>query len=228
MTAYFDEFAKKLNNLRVNAPGDWNGLEKLESRLVRDVSVMAESPGFPPDLREAIHKTILAHAVTCQPLLPDLRTRENPRRYDTDQWVYTELGMLESELHTIFHQLARLEAGFSDSPLQYVNSLAGSGEEYRERLAAAEIADGSKPSPESRYDHRIVDVCEQLHGLIRGTHDDPCADRDGLAAWLAWRLREWREPTSAYDASVRSLARATLAEVRKHAQNESGGGYANV
>jgi len=219
MTTYFDEFASRVAALRQSHPGDWIALQKLEEVIVRDVSVIAESPGFPPDLRDAIHKTIVAHAVTCQPLLPNLRPRENPRADDeTGDAMYREVAQLGWDLHTVFHQLAMMDIGYNDSPLQYVGELAMRGEEYRERLAAAElgVVPVAPTRMEDKYEHGILDVCERVHGQLSGTFEDACtADHVALVAWLDRRVNEgWSEPTTPYEAVVRALGRATVAEAR--------------
>jgi len=67
---------------------------------------------------------------------------------------------------------------------------------------------------EGRYEYSVVDVCEGLHGDATGTGDSMSDTTRGLLTdWLRWRIAGgWTEPTVAYDAAVRCLARAALAE----------------
>lgn len=141
MTTYFDNRSRELRDIeRVlcggeTTPAQWQAaydkLAELDSRVVRDVTIAAESPGMPPPLARRIHEIVLRCSVTCQPLNgtgPDFETIAGHCGFVRD--------LIEC-LHSTFHDVGRSCArGFSDSPIAPLNDLFARGEEARERMAA--------------------------------------------------------------------------------------------
>lgn len=125
MTYYFDKAGQDLT-----ACGhDFEKLRLWEQKLVEDVTIAAAWPDMPEDLTAAIHKAVLAHAMTAVPVnckSPDFRSFHE---------AISSLHTLCSDLHDIFHSLARrgLE-GWNDSPLTPLRMLFARGEEVREQL----------------------------------------------------------------------------------------------
>jgi hypothetical protein len=143
VTAYFDQKHSEARRVEeaIAACADvgptWiraaKELEAIDRAVIWDVSICAEMPDFPADLREGIHKTILAKSVEGQPL--------NAKGLDFES-IADRVKLLQDliwELHSMFHELAnmRLE-GFSDDPRAPLYALYASGEELREKLAANE------------------------------------------------------------------------------------------
>lgn len=129
MTFYFDKFGNELDDVWRQNP-DLTGIEKiraLEHRLVRDVSIATEWPGFPADLREAIHRIILRHGVES----------EGCDNEKVETWAdhYREVSYLAARLHDLFHALAQrgLE-GFSDDPTVPLRNLVDDAAAYRRTL----------------------------------------------------------------------------------------------
>ena len=140
MSGYFDDWDSRLAQAATTVVDDRGviGWEALEEQLVWDVTLAAESPGFPDDLRDAIHAAIVEHAVQARPL----NHATNPR-VDEREDVFRELGRLSFELHSIFHEVAnRNLVGFSDSPLAPLRVLFARGEARREDLARRPVHAG--------------------------------------------------------------------------------------
>jgi hypothetical protein len=111
MTAYFDEKTAALRDIadRLCRLDEWSDpwqavrveLDALDRAIVWDVSVCAEMPGFPPELREPIAHAVLAHSVGGQPVnsqgLDVEETREHVKHVASLIW----------DLHTIFHEVGR-------------------------------------------------------------------------------------------------------------------------
>jgi hypothetical protein len=138
MTQYFDDFQREVDSFdrSVGFPSttEADRVRELEHRLVFDCTVTAQAPEFPANLREAIHQTILRGAVHCQPM-------NTPPDLVADFEVFSEhldrLSRLGSDLHSIFHEVARDEScPFYDNPRAWVLMKASEGEEVRERMAA--------------------------------------------------------------------------------------------
>ena len=127
MTYYFNRIDQSLTAADM-ATGE--GLKRIEHELVRDVTICAESPGCPEDIRDKIHALVLKYGVVSQPINAEPRDL-SPRAHRE------ELYRLSAELHGVFHTLCqrRLE-DFSDNPRLPVLCLEGRGEARREALLA--------------------------------------------------------------------------------------------
>ena len=138
MTAYFDDFQRQLRTFDVQSEypgqGEDDRIRELEYQLVFDCTVTAQAPEFPAYLRERVHKTILLGAVAFQPLnVP----KEHIADFETFAEHVQRLSRLCSDLHTIFHDVARDESTpFYDNPRAWVMSQYAEGENVRERMAA--------------------------------------------------------------------------------------------
>lgn len=136
MTAYFDDIQNELHMLRNLHPTMEvrDDLRDLEYKMVRDCTIAAESPEFPGDLRIKIHRLILMKSVNFQPL-------NIPMEHEHDLDEFTEdvdkIRSLCSDLHSIFHEVARHEdCPYLDNPLAPMHILYARGEEVREQMAA--------------------------------------------------------------------------------------------
>lgn len=141
MTAYFDDMSRRISRLKeVDA---YDGARDLELKLVRDVTICAMWPGFPEDLRLAVHKTVLCFGIQSLPV--------NAEPADFEFWEEgrQRLHRLCSDFHDIFHELARRDIyGFSDSPKMPLAVLYATGEEERERMVeAAKLVAGQGARP---------------------------------------------------------------------------------
>lgn len=137
MTAYFDQLGTQLSLARA-LPQDkaHYRLIEIEERLVYDVTLCFESPGFPPDLRDKGHRIILKHGVHTRPL----NDATHPTVDSCDDAI-SAVAQMGSDLHNLFHAVCRRETdeglvGFSDDPRAPMRVLACRGEEFRENLAA--------------------------------------------------------------------------------------------
>lgn len=138
MTYYFDEKGSRLHAIRKLLGSEsytaeaHDALRKLDAEVVWDVTLCVESPDFPLDLREAVHKKILEHSVEGQPI--------GSKYADYDEFVdqLDGIGTMLWELHTIFHELAERRIPlFSDDPRAPLRCQFSRGEEQRENIARA-------------------------------------------------------------------------------------------
>jgi hypothetical protein len=142
MTAYFDgkgalfgEIQKKLPRSDDKDPlGSWsrdglNLLDQLDNDVVTDVTMCTAFEGFPPDLAEQVHRTVLKYSSASQPV------NGSTPEYD-EPWQHARgIGNMLSDLHTIFHEVARRNiVGFSDDPRSPLRVMYAKGEEVREQL----------------------------------------------------------------------------------------------
>lgn len=156
MTTYFDDKATQIGEVqrciaqlhRVGGPDGEaavevsNRLDAIENELVRDVTICAEWPGCPEQIRNAIHVIVLRYAPSHQP--HNALNPVAPDYEDLDGHVRC-IGDLCSALHTIFHDLAsmsrhdRAPAFFTDSPLAPLHDLIGEGGHRRSRMLAPNL-----------------------------------------------------------------------------------------
>ena len=122
MSSYFDR-----TDTRIQDCNDPTELAKIEEKLVYDVTVCAMFPGFPSNLRLAIHEAILRLGVNSLPF------SVYPADYETEQEHKYRIQRLSGDLHSIFHVAARM--GLSDSPTYPLRRLASAGEEERDQMA---------------------------------------------------------------------------------------------
>lgn len=138
MTAYFDSKHEQLRRFDITRDDVWRPIEEFELRLVWDVTLAAEWPGMPEDLRDAIHQCVLKYGIASQPLIEvdgDLRQRSGPSP-DTLQEHVDLLHRFIWDLHSIFHEVAKRNPdGFSDSPEAPLRCLFSQGETRREAMA---------------------------------------------------------------------------------------------
>jgi len=121
MTAYFDDLEREARELSERASDDQEflvGLEGLEARLTRDVTLNTGDREFPDELREKALSVIALQAVTGGPLYAQQPLlHEKARRMA----LATRRSTLVGSLHSLFHRLAgaRIKTRFglwSDDP----------------------------------------------------------------------------------------------------------------
>lgn len=126
MSAYFDDLGQEIED----AP-DAETLADIEDRLVRDVDAVCACPAIPRGLRDAMHRAILAGAVSNGfPGTPGYETA------DTTEAQRSFLRTMAGDLHSLFHVIARTVPGFVDSP--DVGD-GGVGDAYRRALLLGEL-----------------------------------------------------------------------------------------
>jgi hypothetical protein len=131
MTAYFDQVHDEFNALDPNNISAFcKGIDQIEERLVFDCSVCAQWPGFPEDLRQRVHETILKYGSATLPM-------DFPRGFDTAEEQLESMHKLCFDLHSIFHDLLNrgLDGPWSDDPRMPLRALYAQCEEVREQLA---------------------------------------------------------------------------------------------
>lgn len=140
MTTYFDNIRSELNQLACASDNGtvYDRLEAIEKRMVRDVTLCAEWPGCPPQIRQAIHASVLRYSTTAQ--IRGCILRPTADYADTAENITGIINLCE-ELHSAFHSLSHLNlAGFNDSPLTPLLHLEGVGEDAREAMSEPDIA----------------------------------------------------------------------------------------
>ena len=130
VTAYFDRTSASIAALTADSAG-YDAIRDIEFRLVRDVRVCAEMPGFPDDLRNAVDVSVLTRGIYSRPrpLQPG----------DADDFAdhRRKLVRLSEDFHTVFHEVARRGLPrFSDSPTCPVSCMAADGENRQDNMAA--------------------------------------------------------------------------------------------
>lgn len=132
MSSYFDAFDRDLDAVNLAAGGS-QALEDLETRLVQDVSLCSQMRGFPESFRVPLHRVIARWSVfTRESELPD-------HPYETDEEFRESIGKMSRDLHSLFHDLARLGLpGFTDNPLAPVRNILSMASEFRVALARAD------------------------------------------------------------------------------------------
>lgn len=111
-------------------------LTEHEDKLVWDVTVCAESPCFPSNLRTRLHRIVIDHAIECRPANADTHPT-----VETIDDALRELAEMSFKLHSLFHDLSRIAimsddgaSLFSDNPLSPIRVLFSRGDEFREQL----------------------------------------------------------------------------------------------
>jgi hypothetical protein len=146
MTTYFDtaheDIAKALNprtEVSAEHPTPQRpdhevaaAFDDIEGRVTFDCTVCAMWQGFPEDLRERVHRTILAHGVGSLPV------NAPGKEIDTIEEHRNHIDRLIFDLHTIWHDLLlrRLDS-FSDDPRLPLRILYARGEGERECMVEA-------------------------------------------------------------------------------------------
>lgn len=134
VTAYFDETHEIIREAFGKGYDGYREQEQVECKLVFDCIVCSEMPGFPPELRERIHKVVLEKGARSQPIgAPGPEFESLEQHHDLIQ-------SLCFDLHTIFHDVAMWardnNAPFSDDPRMPLWVLYARGEEVMESLVA--------------------------------------------------------------------------------------------
>lgn len=132
MTAYFDDFSTALRDLKRKGPHTYmyDEANALEERLVRDCTLASCASRFPSDLRRAMDLAVLRFAVYTMP------AGAPPADFETWDEHLGRLHALGNTMHDIFHALASLDVGYTDTPTTVVAiEWLGPREEERERLA---------------------------------------------------------------------------------------------
>ena len=133
MTEYFDDVWRQLSRLDFEDSKIHDRLREIEFKLVSDVSICTQLPGFPEDLRAAIDIIITAGGVYTT---PDVRGFPQGDTEDL-QDHRRKLIDLSGDLHTIFHEVEERQLDrFTDSPTCPVRCLFADAEERRENNAA--------------------------------------------------------------------------------------------
>jgi hypothetical protein len=133
VTAYFDQMAQRLLDMAKEPPDKQHiALEAIDRDLVWDVTLATEFDGFPTELRQRVHTTVLRYSSAMQPV-----NGKDPC-YETQGEHIRGLGNMIGDLHTIFHDLWHLHLdGFSDDPRSPLRVLYARGEEKREQMVEA-------------------------------------------------------------------------------------------
>lgn len=133
MTHYFDSFGTELGAVNIPAQGA-SPLLELERRLVGDVGLCTQMPGFPMDIRMSIHRVIALWSVATR----EAELPETPAETEEDH--LHRLGFMAHDLHTLFHNLnLRKIPGFTDDPLAPVRYARVAASEFRVALARADV-----------------------------------------------------------------------------------------
>ena len=131
MTTYFDRISSAIDDTRrLPEFAMTDALETIETRMVFDATIAAELPGFPDDLRDAIHRVVLRYGVATLPV------NAPPADVEHDNEYAQRLADMGSDLHDIFHAYARTSPECSDSPRSRLQMYYAQGEERREALVA--------------------------------------------------------------------------------------------
>lgn len=141
MTTYFDMAHGRIRGLLDMYVDDIEHtdvgieLDAIESDVVRDVTICAEWPGMPADLRDAIHRTVLRYASNEQP-----RGAHNSDAPDYADNRARAIGLTEmvNHLHSVFHGVSRLP-GFTDSPRSPIGGLDDDGDDRRARMCLPDL-----------------------------------------------------------------------------------------
>ncbi len=136
MTTYFDNLSSEISRLsRILGEAEGNvevqeALDKLDEKLVWDMSLCTEFKTFPPKIREAIHKQILFYSLNGQPQYSKYADYADLREQ------LEGMRALVSNLHDLFHDLAHHpDWRFGDGPLAPLRDLWADAAELREKLA---------------------------------------------------------------------------------------------
>jgi hypothetical protein len=134
MTAYFDQRHEEVNALKAIDPEAhpevYRKLVELEAAIVWDVTLAAEMPGFPENLRDQVHRLVLKYGTETQPV----NAVAAPSYFDFDDHC-DAINHLVWDLHTVFHEVAKLHLdGFGDDPRTPLRIIYARGEERRENM----------------------------------------------------------------------------------------------
>ena len=146
MTEYFDDTGRKLAAVDIHDSAQWGKFEQIEGKLVHDVSVCQQMPGFPKDLSFAIDRLVQLKSAGFRPNIPFGKVRFPPADFEYVQDLRRVLYDLNGDLHTIFHEVARrardgeIPDRYSDSPLLPVRALANEAHDRRDDEGAALVA----------------------------------------------------------------------------------------
>lgn len=137
MTCYFDRMHARVNAARLLSERErWPVLAEIERELAWDTTIAAELlPLEAVACRDAIHRTIVRWGTTGEslPLDPATLTCRFPDLGDDPDGEFAErLDQLCWDLHTVFHDVARL--GGSDEPSAPLRALYARGEARREDM----------------------------------------------------------------------------------------------
>ena len=129
MTSYFDDASTQAFDIsRGEEHKMADGFRFLEQRVVFDCTVAAMLPGFPEDLRKAIHETVLRFSTDMLPVTA------LPADFETEAQHYRRVCALISGFHDVFHEFARWAGPGADSPTLGVRCIYTLGEEEREKM----------------------------------------------------------------------------------------------
>lgn len=134
MTAYFDGMGARIDATKTQ--GDTtpavDALREIERQMVYDCLLATTFPGFPEEVREQIDLAIRVHGIDQR---PDL---DPPADFETIIEHRAQLDRLQFDLHSAFHELARLRLpGFSDDPRVPPWAAVSAAKERQEDDAAA-------------------------------------------------------------------------------------------
>lgn len=139
MKSYFDEVGLEWNALRVAwremtvPPHLLNrSLEELETRVVYDVTIAEETPGFPRDLRDQIDDLVRRFGV---------KTTNPAKFFGATEDELDSLGALFSHLHEVFCDLSKRGLpSFSDDPRRPLQLVYATAQKRRSHLARLAVA----------------------------------------------------------------------------------------
>lgn len=165
MSHYWDQLTREVSTASREAADEAEFLRRaheVEERAVRDVNALLALPAFPNDLAERISRRIAEH-------------RNDPEA--RDYLAVTHSSRFLSDLHSLFHEVARRAGYFSDDPAgtmrrheaelrdRHEEVLVESKRKLVEALAELfeEIVRLVEVNPAAREDQSIVAAIEAIH-----------------------------------------------------------------
>lgn len=139
MTAYYDEAGKRLMDLeaRWRATGEfpWREMNGWEQRLVWDVTVQSNLPGFPQAVRDMIDEAVLRYGVDSQPPIGEWSPHLD---MEDERDHFRRLHNLAGAFHDAGHALAMLPGcEWSDGPISNMRRMFNPSDDRRWYAAAA-------------------------------------------------------------------------------------------
>jgi len=127
----------------------WDALYALDERIVRDVSIavmmptvparggVEERPACPAAVAAHVHRLIARYSVSAQ----GGGCHTGSADYETDEEYRAGLLHLSWDLHTVFHELGRMDGWlYGDGPMSVLGCLEADAEQAREDVVMLDAA----------------------------------------------------------------------------------------